>query len=73
MEAELLETMYNVMIRYVTAKDKQVAVEHMIADLIDAGADDEVLKHLSNTDRVLKGVIAEHIEVDEDIEEEDGY
>ena len=68
MEAELLEAMYNVMVRYIPSKEKQGAVDHVVSDLIDAGADDETLHHLSNTDSYLKRAILEQTDLGEEEE-----
>ena len=69
MEAELLEAMYSAMIKYVPAKEKQGCVDHLVMDVIDAGADEETLQHLSNVDRYLKRAILEHSDIEEEDEE----
>ena len=66
MEAELLESMYNAMIKYVPTKEKQGCVDHLVSDIIDAGADEETLQHLSNVDRYLKRSILEQTDMDEE-------
>ena len=70
MEAELLEAMYNAMIKYVGPKEKQGCVDHVVSDIIDAGADEETLQHLSNVDRYLKRSITEQTDMGE-LEDDD--
>lgn len=71
MESELLEAMYNAMIKYVSSKEKQGCVDHVVSDIIDAGADEETLQHLSNVDRYLKRAILEQTDMgDHDDDEE---
>ena len=62
MEKELLEAMYNAFVKYVPSKEKQGCVDHVVADIVDAGADEETLEYLSNVDRYLKQSISEHID-----------
>lgn len=73
MEAELLESMYNAMIKYVSAKEKQGCVDHVVSDIIDAGADEQTLQHLGNVDRYLKRAILEQTDIDDLDEDDNGY
>ena len=72
MEAQLLESMYNAFMKYVPTKEKQGAVDHVVSDIIDSGADEETLQHLSNVCLYLKNAIQEQTDNSEfeEIDEE---
>lgn len=74
MDSELLVEFWNTVTEYIPAKDKQIAADHIIVNLIDIGLDDETLKELRGLDSYMKQATEEHIEEeDEDSEWTEDY
>jgi hypothetical protein len=68
---ELLTVFWRTIKEYIPAKDRQVAADHVVNELVDAGITDNDLQELA-VDRIMQAAISEHVEVedtDEDIEE----
>lgn len=70
MSGELLAVFWQTVREYVPAKDRQIAADHIVNELVDLGVDDRDLHQLA-IDRVMKNAISEHIELDQDDDYED--
>lgn len=70
MSGELLAVFWQTVREYIPAKDRQIAADHIVNELIDLGVDDRDLHELA-IDRVMKNAISEHIELDQDDDYED--
>jgi hypothetical protein len=65
---ELLPIFWSIVREYIPAKDRQVAADHIINELVDAGISDEDLMSLT-VDRIMSNAIGEHVDIPEDDEE----
>ena len=69
--SELLVQFWQTIKEYIPVKDRQIAADHVINELVDIGITDADLHELA-VDRIMQSAISEHIEVeetDEDFEE----
>jgi hypothetical protein len=62
MEAELLEAMYSIMIRYVPAKDRQAVADHVVDRISELSPDEELLVALAEVDKYLKAATNYHVD-----------
>lgn len=70
--SELLVKFWQILKEYVPVKDRQVAADHVVTELIDLGIADSDLQELA-ADRFMHAAIAEHLDIeesDEDSEDE---
>ena len=70
MSGELLAVFWQTVREYIPAKDRQIAADHIVTELVDLGVDDRELHELA-IDRVMKNAISEHIELDQDDDEDE--
>ena len=70
MSGELLAVFWQTVREYIPAKDRQIAADHIVTELVDLGIDDRELHELA-IDRVMKNAISEHVELDQDDDYED--
>lgn len=70
MSGELLAVFWQTVREYIPAKDRQIAADHIVTELVDLGIDDRDLHELA-IDRVMKTAISEHIELDQDDDEDE--
>lgn len=70
MSGELLAVFWQTVREYIPAKDRQIAADHIVNELVDLGVDDRDLHELA-IDRVMKNAISEHIELDQDVDEDE--
>lgn len=69
-DISMLVTMWETAKEYIPAKDRQTAADHVVAELIDIGIDDEDLKELA-VDKPMLNAIKEHIDVSQVNDEDD--
>jgi hypothetical protein len=70
--SELLVQFWQTVREYIPVKDRQIAADHVINELVDLGITDNDLQELA-VDRIMQAAIAEHVELeesDEDIDDE---
>jgi hypothetical protein len=71
--SELLVQFWQTVKEYIPVKDRQVAADHVINELVDLGITDHDLQELA-VDRIMHTAIAEHLDIqdadDEDSDEE---
>jgi hypothetical protein len=70
MSGELLAVFWQTVREYIPAKDRQIAADHIVTELVDLGVDDRDLHELA-IDRAMKNAISEHIELDQDDDEDE--
>lgn len=70
MSGELLAVFWQTVREYIPVKDRQIAADHIVTELVDLGIDDRELHELA-IDRVMKNAISEHIELDQDDDEDE--
>ena len=68
--SELLVKFWQIVKEYVPAKDRQLAADHVVNELIDLGITDHDLQELA-VDRIMHAAIAEHLDVEEIDEDSD--
>lgn len=77
MDEEMLILMWETVREYIPTKDIQLAADHVIADLVDNGLDDETLKAFNGLDKYMTEAVAEHIDEevtgDDEVEWSDEY
>jgi hypothetical protein len=69
--SELLVQFWTTVKEYISAKDRQLAADHVINELVELGITDQDLQELA-VDRIMTNAISEHLdltETDEDIDE----
>ena len=69
--SELLVQFWTTVKEYISAKDRQLAADHVINELVELGITDQELQELA-VDRIMTNAISEHLdltETDEDIDE----
>lgn len=69
--SELLVQFWTTVKEYISAKDRQLAADHVINELVELGITDQDLQELA-VDRIMSNAISEHLdltETDEDIDE----
>ena len=62
--SELLVQFWQTIKEYIPAKDRQMAADHVVNELVDLGITDTDLQHLA-IDRIMQAAIAEHVELEE--------
>jgi hypothetical protein len=62
--SELLVQFWQTVKEYIPAKDRQVAADHVINELVDLGITDHDLQELA-VDRIMHAAIAEHLDIDD--------
>ena len=70
--SELLVQFWQTVREYIPVKDRQIAADHVINELVDLGITDNDLQELA-IDRIMQAAIAEHVDLeesDEDIDDE---
>ena len=70
--SELLVQFWQTVREYIPVKDRQIAADHVVNELVDLGITDGDLQHLA-IDRIMQAAIAEHVDLeesDEDIDDE---
>jgi len=70
--SELLVQFWQTVREYIPVKDRQIAADHVINELVDLGITDNDLQELA-VDRIMQAAIAEHVDLeesDEDIDDE---
>lgn len=70
MSGELLAVFWQTVREYIPAKDRQIAADHIVTELVELGVDDRDLHELA-IDRAMKTAISEHIELDQDDDEDE--
>ena len=68
--SELLVQFWQTVKEYIPQKDRQMAADHVINELVDLGVTDSDL-HALAVDRIMEHAIAEHIEIEESDEDFD--
>ena len=68
--SELLVQFWQTIKEYIPQKDRQMAADHVINELVDLGISDSDLNALA-VDRVMENAISEHIEIEESDEDFD--
>ena len=68
--SELLVQFWQTVKEYIPQKDRQMAADHVINELVDLGVTDSDL-HALAVDRIMENAIAEHIEIEESDEDFD--
>ena len=68
--SELLVQFWQTIKEYIPQKDRQMAADHVVNELVDLGISDSDLNALA-VDRVMENAIAEHIEIEESDEDFD--
>ena len=71
MDKELLEIFWETVRDYIPIKEKQVAADHVIINLLDAGLDEEDAITLKSLDEWMKQAVTDHIPEDEEEDEEE--
>ena len=69
--SELLVQFWTTVKEYISVKDRQLAADHVINELVELGITDSDLQELA-IDRIMTNAIREHLdlaETDEDIDE----
>jgi hypothetical protein len=70
--SELLVQFWQTVREYIPVKDRQIAADHVINELVDLGITYNDLQELA-IDRIMQAAIAEHVDLeesDEDIDDE---
>jgi hypothetical protein len=70
--SELLVQFWQTVREYIPVKDRQIAADHVVNELVDLGITDIDLQELA-VDGIMRAAIAEHLDVeesDEDIDDE---
>jgi len=73
MDTELLEIFWETVKEYVPAKDRQVAADHVVTNLIDSGLDEETAMVLKALDSHMKDAVLDHFPEDEDETEDEDW
>ena len=68
--SELLVQFWTTVREYIPAKDRQMAADHVINELVELGISDQDLQELS-VDRIMTNAISEHVDVTETEEDFD--
>ena len=68
--SDLLVQFWQTVKEYIPQKDRQMAADHVVNELVDLGISDSDLNALA-VDRVMENAIAEHIEIEESDEDFD--
>ena len=68
--AELLVQFWTTVKEYIPAKDRQMAADHVINELVDMGISDSDLQALA-VDRIMNNSISEHLDLEESEEDFD--
>jgi hypothetical protein len=68
--SELLVQFWQTVKEYIPQKDRQMAADHVINELVDLGITDSDL-HALAVDRIMENAIAEHVELEESDEDFD--
>jgi len=68
--AELLVQFWSTVKEYIPAKDRQLAADHVINELVELGITDQDLQALA-TDRIMNNSIGEHLDIEESEEDFD--
>lgn len=66
MDINTVEMCWSILQRYIKSSDEAHAVDHLVAEIIDAGISDEDLKRLAAIDDLFSGAVKEHRDSDED-------
>lgn len=66
--SELLVMFWQTVKEYIPVKDRQIAADHVVNELVELGITDHDLHELA-IDRIMQNAIAEHIDVEESDEE----
>lgn len=67
--SDLLVQFWQTVKEYIPAKDRQIAADHVINELVDLGITDSDLQHLA-IDRIMMTAISEHLDLEENEDEE---
>ena len=62
--SELLVQFWTTVKEYISAKDRQMAADHVINELVELGISDQDLQELA-VDRIMSNAISEHVDVAE--------
>ena len=71
MDKDTIEFCWGILEQYIKTGDKQSAVDHLVADLVDSDINDDDLEMLSTVDVYFKNAINEYAadyDTDEDFE-----
>ena len=68
--SELLVQFWQTVKEYISAKDRQVAADHVINELVELGINDNDLQELA-VDNAMKAAIAEHLDIEDSDEDSD--
>ena len=75
-EVEVMSSMWEVVVEYIPAKERQVAADHVVNTIADEHAlSDSNLKAFGGTDSYLKRAVAEYLgddDEDDSADDEDG-
>ena len=75
MDTEYFLDFWSIVSEYIPSKDRQVAADHVINQMVDAGASDELLEGLASIDEYMQNAVKEYLveEESEEIETSDDY
>jgi hypothetical protein len=68
--SDLLVQFWQTIKEYIPAKDRQMAADHVVNELVDLGISDSDL-HALAVDRIMEIAISEHVEIEESDEDFD--
>jgi hypothetical protein len=68
--SDLLVQFWQTIKEYIPSKDRQMAADHVVNELVDLGISDSDLNALA-VDRIMENAISEHIEIEESDEDFD--
>jgi FixJ family two-component response regulator len=68
--SELLVVFWQTVKEYISAKDRQIAADHIINELVELGITDNDLLQLA-VDGTMRAAIAEHLDIEESDEDSD--
>ena len=68
--AELLVQFWSTVKEYIPAKDRHLAADHVINELVELGITDQDLQALA-ADRIMNNSIGEHLDIEESEEDFD--
>ena len=67
---ELLTQFWQTVKEYIPAKDRQIAADHVINELVELGIDDRDLQEMA-VDKIMENAISEHMDLEETEEDFD--
>jgi len=68
---EVSHIIWKVLSEYISAKEQETAAHHLVNELIDYGIDEEDLYAMSKGNPILRKVVTEHVEIEEELDYDD--